>query len=177
MASSYRDMPSRLWYYDDFHIDGVLSVPASAGNLQSSWCKLRLLVCTLLYRNMVRETTCLGLWSRFQRLVTRWRCIPNHVVSALAYYRVRMVSAYLWIYHPRTPDHCQPDCPIENTKCSAASEAERSYESVFGGTVYLAYAGILLRILRHVCANQLCRCRGSGGRSQPQPSWVLIDYT
>ena len=41
-----------------------------------------------------------------------------------------MVSAYLWIYRPRTPDHCQPDCPIENTKCSAASEAERLYESV-----------------------------------------------
>lgn len=64
-----------------------------------------------------------------------------------------MVSAYIWIYRPCTPDHCQPDCPIENTKCSASSEAERLYESVFGGTVYLAYAGILLRILRHVRAN------------------------
>lgn len=88
-----------------------------------------------------------------------------------------MVTAYLWIHRPRTPDHCQPDCPIENKKCSAATEAERLYESVFGGTVCLAYAGILLRILRHVCTNQLRRCRGSGGRSQPQPSWVLVDYT
>lgn len=77
-------MPSRLWYYDDLHIDGVLSILASPGNLQSSWCKLRLLVRTLLYCNMVRQTTCLGLWNRFQWLVTRWRCIPNHAVSALA---------------------------------------------------------------------------------------------
>lgn len=84
MASSYRDMSSRLWYYDDLHIDGVLPILASPGDLQSSWCKLRLFVRTLLYRNMVRQTTCLGLWNRFQRLVARWRCIPNHVVSALA---------------------------------------------------------------------------------------------